>query len=232
MESWVPLEANPDVMNKFLGRVGAVEGYSLVDVLGLDEEQLSWVPKPVLAVLLLFPCSEKYEAHKREEEKRFEENPPPAIPRELFFLEQKVQNACGTVALVHAVANNAASLRPSEPRFRQFLIEGADATPSVRGDLLAECQGVASAHAELANEGQSAAPGADEPVVHHFVCFVHCEGRLYELDGRKLFPVDHGPSSPDTLLRDAAEVCRQFTQRDPDEVDFTVVALAASRRVD
>jgi hypothetical protein len=29
------------------------------------------------------------------------------------------------------------------------------------------------------------------------------EGHLYELDGRKKFPVNHGPSSPDTLL----EVC-------------------------
>lgn len=45
-------------------------------------------------------------------------------------------------------------------------------------------------------------------------------------DGRKAFPINHGPSSADTLLEDACKVIRQFMERDPEEVKFTIVALA------
>ncbi len=33
--------------------------------------------------------------------------------------------------------------------------------------------------------------------IFHFICFVPIEGRLYELDGLKPFPVDHGPLKMD-----------------------------------
>lgn len=52
------------------------------------------------------------------------------------------------------------------------------------------------------------------------------ENRLYELDGRKDDAIDHGDSSPSTLLQDACKVIKQFIARDPDEVRFTILALA------
>jgi Ubiquitin carboxyl-terminal hydrolase, family 1 len=52
------------------------------------------------------------------------------------------------------------------------------------------------------------------------------DGCLYELDGRKPAPVNHGATSPDTLLQDAVEVVSQFMARDPTELRFTIVALA------
>ncbi|XP_022236075.1 ubiquitin carboxyl-terminal hydrolase isozyme L3-like [Limulus polyphemus] len=71
-------------------------------------------------------------------------------------------------------------------------------------------------------------PSADEEVNLHFVTFVEVDDSLYELDGRKAFPVNHGPTSKDTLLKDAAAVCRKFIERDPENVRFNVVALAAA----
>jgi ubiquitin carboxyl-terminal hydrolase L3 len=49
---------------------------------------------------------------------------------------------------------------------------------------------------------------------------------LYELDGRKSFPINHGITTPETLLEDACAVVKQFMARDPEEVRFTIVALA------
>lgn len=72
------------------------------------------------------------------------------------------------------------------------------------------------------------APDPDSPVNHHFVAFVHCDGNLYELDGRKEFPVNHGPSTPNSLLEDAAKVCQDFIKRQADDVAFSVVALTVS----
>ena len=50
-------------------------------------------------------------------------------------------------------------------------------------------------------------------------------GRLWELDGCKASPVDHGPTSPATLLQDAARVAREF-MASAQSLNFTLLALA------
>jgi ubiquitin carboxyl-terminal hydrolase L3 len=69
----------------------------------------------------------------------------------------------------------------------------------------------------------------DEPVNSHFVCFTCIDGHLYELDGRKAFPINHGPSNADTLLEDAVKAVQKFMERDPEETGFTMVALAPTQ---
>lgn len=64
---------------------------------------------------------------------------------------------------------------------------------------------------------------------YHFVAFVQKDGSLYELDGRKEFPINHGPSSEETFLQDAAEACRKYMNRDPCNVNFTIVALTSNK---
>ncbi len=49
----------------------------------------------------------------------------------------------------------------------------------------------------------------------------------HDRDGRKPFPIDHGSSSSDTFLEDAIEVVKKFMQRDPSELTFSMLALAA-----
>lgn len=58
--------------------------------------------------------------------------------------------------------------------------------------------------------------------------------------------MNHGPTTPETFLtvslslvifvtviiatlKDAAKVCQEFMTRDPDEIHFTIVALAAAQ---
>jgi len=53
-------------------------------------------------------------------------------------------------------------------------------------------------------------------------------GELYELDGRKSFPIKHGTTSEETFLNDAAKVCKEFMARDPEEVRFTAIAIVPS----
>ncbi len=97
--------------------------------------------------------------------------------------------------------------------------------PEARGLELEKFNRIANAHEEIAAEGQTAPPPVDEHLVTHFVAFVHKDGSLYELDGRRAGPINHGPTTAENLLKDAAVVCKQRMERDPTEYRFTVVAL-------
>ena len=81
---------------------------------------------------------------------------------------------------------------------------------------------------KAAVKGDTRPPGEDEAVDLHFVAFVEAGGRLWELDGRKVAPVDHGATSEGTLLKDAARVIgREFVQSETAEgsINFNLLAL-------
>ncbi|XP_053616433.1 ubiquitin carboxyl-terminal hydrolase isozyme L3 [Plodia interpunctella] len=226
-ETLVPLESNPEVMNKFLQNLGVPGNWAIVDVMGLDSEMLSWVPRPVISVLLLFPISENYENHKKKEENNILSTGQ-EVSSNIFYMKQNISNACGTVALVHSVANNCDKIELSNGPMKKFLDDAKGLDAAARGALLEKTEAIINAHKELAQEGQTTTPSADDPVNHHFIAFVHKDGALYELDGRKAFPINHGPTTSDSLLEDAATICKEFMARDPNEVRFTVMALAAA----
>lgn len=74
--------------------------------------------------------------------------------------------------------------------------------PHERGLQLEKVGEIATVHEEVANEGQTAAPNRDESIITHFVTFVHKDGHLFELDGRRAVPaVNHGPTTPENLLK-------------------------------
>ncbi|KAL0280254.1 UNVERIFIED_CONTAM: hypothetical protein PYX00_001601 [Menopon gallinae] len=222
---WIPLESNPDVMNVFLHELGVPKKVQVVDVYSLDPEMLALVPQPALALLLLFPCDDKYEQHKSQQEKEIRERGQ-EISSKLYFLKQYVHNACGTIALIHSIAN-LDSIELGDGHLKQFLDDSKNLSPEKRGELLQKCEGIINTHKDVASTGQTAPPDLYEPVPYHFVAFVHKDGCLYELDGRKEFPVNHGKSSEETFLHDAAEVCRTYMSRNPENVNFTVVAITA-----
>ena len=66
---WLPIESNPEVMNKFLHNCGLPKDkWAISDVYGLDEPLLAMLPQPVLSLMLLFPINEKYKEHCSKQE--------------------------------------------------------------------------------------------------------------------------------------------------------------------
>uniref|UniRef100_A0A158PJN4 Ubiquitin carboxyl-terminal hydrolase n=1 Tax=Angiostrongylus costaricensis TaxID=334426 RepID=A0A158PJN4_ANGCS len=86
-----------------MGKIG-VETVECVDIISFDDEVLKDLPKPQLAVLLCLPDYEKVHALMAPVyDKLFSESV--TTPENVFFMEQKIGNACGTFALFHALAN-------------------------------------------------------------------------------------------------------------------------------
>jgi ubiquitin carboxyl-terminal hydrolase L3 len=65
---YVPLESNPEVFNRLIQKLGvscgskSQPGLQFFDVLSLDQSNLlAMIPRPVLALILIFPTTEVYE---------------------------------------------------------------------------------------------------------------------------------------------------------------------------
>ena len=74
-------------------------------------------------------------------------------------------------------------------------------SPLERGLALENSNNISDAHEQIAQEGQTEAPDRDDNLVTHFVAFIHKKGQLFEMDGRRQFPVNHGPTTASNLLK-------------------------------
>jgi len=68
-----------------------------------------------------------------------------------------------------------------------------------KAKYLEDSKDLASVHSEYSVKGQTTVSEADDDVDLHFICFIQKDGDLYELDGRKEFPINHGKC--DDLLK-------------------------------
>ncbi|KAJ9435614.1 Ubiquitin carboxyl-terminal hydrolase 3 [Diplonema papillatum] len=222
--TWFPLESNPDVMNRYLASLGVEAAtHAFYDVYGLEPELLDMVPKPVRAVVLLYPLT-------RENEALVAAQKAEADGGGAFFLRQFIHNACGTVGLLHAVANNRDEMKIAGGSFLDtFFRECAPLNPAERGDYLMTSEKLDSAHDDACHEGQSTLPPIDTPLSLHFVTFVCKNGQLVQLDGRLEHPVVWGKSTDETLLSDTAAVVKKVMAANPDEQNFTVIALSKAQ---
>jgi ubiquitin carboxyl-terminal hydrolase L3 len=230
MSLWIPLESNPEVMNDFLLKIGVPNKLEICDIFGFEAELLDMVPKPVKAVLLLFPVSPQSEDFRVAQVKKISESGQ-ELPAGIWFTTQTIGNACGTIGLLHAVGNNLETLGPlpAGSWSQRFFTDSLDADSDARAALLQSDDSIASVHADAAAAGQSAAPERPEDCMLHFVCFVEKGGFLIELDGRKPFPINHGPCGEGELLNAAIQVIKSdFMATDPGSNLFSAVAYSAT----
>jgi len=222
--------------------VGVGDGWAFTDVLGLDEELLALVPQPCIAVVMLFPVNAVLTASEMERRRDIARYSARISPR-VFFMRQYIGNACGTVAAMHALMNNRERLVVSDGPLSSMADAGecgespgstnADAacddrrqveSASTLGEKLSQSEDLMRASDTSARAGQTATPTRGVDADYHYVCFIERDGELYELDGTKSLPVNHGPIQRD-LLHDASRaIHKHFVSKMPDG-HFNVMAL-------
>jgi ubiquitin carboxyl-terminal hydrolase L3 len=157
-------------------------------------------------------------------------------------MKQTIGNACGTIGLLHCLGNNCAAadggggpLRLAPGSFlADFFARTRELDPAARGAYLESppegAPSIDTIHEEAAHRGATAAPPPDADVDLHFVAFVARGGRLWECDGRKAGPVDHGPTEVGSLLADTAAVVKNnFVEKAGASLNFSLVALAPAQ---
>ena len=105
-----------------------------------------------------------------------------------------------------------------------------------RVELLENSDALEAAHTSFSQEGQSHAPAAEDEVETHYVALVkhvnpHTgKSMIYELDGRRLGPVERTelPDGEDLLGPTALKIVEEFMKREMEsgKQDFSLSALA------
>ncbi|KAH0485852.1 MAG: hypothetical protein KVP17_004399 [Porospora cf. gigantea B] len=211
--AWLPLEANPTVLQKYFRELGGFEGIRFQDVFSTEEWALDMVEGSTAAVVLLYPITKRSEQRRRS----LVTTKSDAV----WFSKQTVGNACGTMALLHAAMNMSCACDGWLSRFKSDTetLDPVQRAKSIEADTRLE-----ALHKSVEHEGQTAQ--VDEEVNEHFVTFVCRDGRLFELDGRNDGPVCHGVVREENLLKAAVDVVkREFIEQDPTQVRFAIIAL-------
>ncbi|KAI6237124.1 Ubiquitin carboxyl-terminal hydrolase [Aphelenchoides besseyi] len=217
---WIPLESNPDVFNEFIEKLG-IKGARCVDVYGFDDELIEYIPKPHLALILCYPDYKKVdEIMQPVYDKLAAEGAK--TPEKAFFMKQKISNACGTFALFHSLAQNIDKIDIGSGSFAEWLKEAKSLSVEERSDSLGNAKALSEAHESVANRGET---NANPPKVeHHFITYVNMDGTLYEFDSRMDFPRACGPTTQETLIKDAGVFCKDLAAK-LNNPSFSALAL-------
>ncbi|KAI0189768.1 ubiquitin carboxyl-terminal hydrolase, family 1 [Xylaria flabelliformis] len=232
--AFIPLEANPELMTSLLRKLGLSSALAVHDVYSITEpELLSLIPRPALALLLVFPVSAIYESSRLSEDAGVDEYTGKGEDEPVIWWKQTIRNACGLMGLLHAVANGPArGFIEQDTPLATLLAKSIPLPPAERSALLEKTPALASAHQEAASQGQTVAPDAQDDVDLHYVCFVKTEdGTLWELDGRRKGPIARGKlDDSEDVLSEKALLWGplKFLERGGGDMRFSCVALAGS----
>ncbi|XP_045600724.1 ubiquitin carboxyl-terminal hydrolase calypso isoform X1 [Procambarus clarkii] len=197
-DGWLELESDPGLFTLLLEDMG-VRGVQVEEIYDL---QKSFEGK-VFGFIFLFRWIEE-----RRSRRKVVENPDNYVQDEnvvnnMFFAQQMVPNSCATHSLVSVLLN--CSTLDLGPTLSRLKIHTIGMNPENKGWAIGNTPELANAHnshaAPQARRRPDKTPGVptssrmSNAETFHFVSYVPVSGRLFELDGLKPFPIDHGPWS-------------------------------------
>ncbi|KAF3931441.1 hypothetical protein ABW19_dt0202876 [Dactylella cylindrospora] len=230
--AFIPLESNPTTFTSLAHTLGLSSALSFVDVYSVtDPDLLSFIPRPVHALILIFPVSASFEAARSVEDadKTLLDTPG---DEPVLWIRQTIKNACGLMGLLHSVLNGSAkkSIIPGS-NLAELLASAVPLEPTARAKLLETSPSLAAAHKDAATSGDTEAPDAEAEVEHHYVAYIKSDkdGKVYEMDGSRKGPlvrVEAGDIEGDDLL--GSEKLRQVLQERMEaanDPNFGILAL-------
>ncbi|KAG7094667.1 hypothetical protein E1B28_005488 [Marasmius oreades] len=200
--NWIPLESNPEVFNGWSSKAGLdIANDSFNDLYSFDPDMLSRIPRPVKAVIFVFPYTEARYRRAAEDEQIAKEGGN-KVDESVFWMGQTIRNACGAMAIVHSLANAPVTLAPASP-LSDFYTSARPKPPLERSKLFADIPEFATIHSSMTTVGQCVLPDIDDRCDQAYTAFVLSGKRVIELDGGRAGPVDCGQCEGEEDLLDA-----------------------------
>ncbi|KAI4894417.1 hypothetical protein NFI96_030279, partial [Prochilodus magdalenae] len=164
------------------------------------------------------------------------------IVNDMFFAHQLIPNSCATHALLSVLLNcSGVELGSTLSRMKAFT-KGFN--PESKGYAIGNAPELAKAHNSHARpeprhlpEKQNGISAVRTMEAFHFVSYVPIKDRLFELDGLKTYPIDHGPWGEDEEWTDKArrvimERIGLATAGEPyHDIRFNLMAVVPDRRM-
>src|SRR5204863_7080275 len=105
---YIPLESNPKLFTQLIHQLGISTRLAFQDVLSLsDPDLLASIPRPALALILIFPTTDAYEQQKTLEETPRNGYEGCGEGEPVIWFRQTINNACGLYSILHAISNGA-----------------------------------------------------------------------------------------------------------------------------
>lgn len=228
MSNWQPLESNSELITKYLASIGMdTTEFEFQDLLSYEEWAQQMIKQPVLGLLFIYEITDKQEQYRKQEAERIAKEGQ-HVSQGVFFMKQFAENACGTIGVFHLLGNLPVEYRKlikDDSMLAKFYNKAKGKSAEEAGQIFEGDDEIKDKHVDATKEGQT---NVDEHLNtnNHFIALVRVDDALYELDGRKNHPVNHGPTTAETFLADACNVAHGFLEREPDNVNAGLIVLA------
>ncbi|SOV83598.1 ubiquitin carboxyl-terminal hydrolase isozyme L3 [Plasmodium sp. gorilla clade G3] len=224
---WTPLESNPDSLYLYSCKLGQSK-LKFVDIYGFNNDLLDMIPKPVHAVIFLYPLNNNIVSENSTIDK---ENLKESFDN-IWFIKQYIPNSCGTIALLHLYGNlrNKFNL-DKDSVLENFFNKVNEMSAEKRGQELKNNKIIENLHHEFCGQVENRDDILD--VDTHFIVFVQVEGKLIELDGRKDHPTVHCFTNGDNFLYDTGKIIQdKFIEKCKDDLRFSALAVIPNDNFD
>jgi ubiquitin carboxyl-terminal hydrolase L3 len=93
---FIPIESDPEIFTDLTHKLGLSSSLSFQDLLSIhDSEVLVFVPRPVMALILVFPTSTSYEKFVQSEDEGKWDYDETGEDLGIVWSKQTINNACG-----------------------------------------------------------------------------------------------------------------------------------------
>ncbi|KAG7493776.1 ubiquitin carboxyl-terminal hydrolase BAP1 isoform X1 [Solea senegalensis] len=237
-KGWLELESDPGLFTLLVEDFG-VKGVQVEEIYDLQSKCQS----PVYGFIFLFKWIEERRSRRKvntlvDETSVIDEE----IVNDMFFAHQLIPNSCATHALLSVLLNcSGVELGTTLSRMKAFT---KGFSPESKGYAIGNAPELARAHNSHARpeprhlpEKQNGISAVRTMEAFHFVSYVPIKDRLFELDGLKAYPIDHGPWGEEEEWTDKArrvimERIGLATAGEPyHDIRFNLMAVVPDRRV-
>lgn len=224
-------------MDRLAAKLGLSDSLQFYDVYSLnDPELLAHIPRPALALLAIIPLTAAWDQNRKAEDqhKEFYTGCGPDEP--IIWFKQTIGHACGSIGLLHSLINGPAVdfIKPDSD-LANLRSQAIPLGMTERAEMLYNNEAFEIAHKSVEEAGDSHVDSSLERNGGHFVSFVKCDGKLWELEGSRKGPLDRGSlgDDEDALSPRALEMgIKQIIALnasgggDNEELRFSCIALA------